>query len=91
MDGRIVWFGMHKGKKWDDVPVDYLKWVVRTFDRGMAKSEAKKSLKKRSGKWDIGEMPDCSHPNPDPSLPAPWEGEDSPEIAEMRMELAKFS
>lgn len=33
---RIVTFGKHKGKYIDDVPTDYLEWMVREFDDGNA-------------------------------------------------------
>ncbi len=43
-------FGKHKGASWDDVPIDYLDWVVNKaadMDRDM-KSNAKHHLKRRA-------------------------------------------
>lgn len=43
-------FGMHYGKKWDEVPVSYLEWIVNKseLDRD-AKANAKLWLNKRAG------------------------------------------
>lgn len=43
-------FGKHKGEKWENVPIDYLEWIVRSdLDRDM-KANAKLHLSKRQAK-----------------------------------------
>lgn len=76
MDYTRVSFGMHKGKKWSEVPEQYLKWIVREFDKkNPNRKTARRELGKRGGKRDNGTLPDYSHIIPDPSQLAPWEGE----------------
>lgn len=82
MNYTVVTFGMHKGKKWADVPKQYLEWVVREFDKKVpSRKLAKKELARRGGKRDDGFVPDYSHIVPDPSILAPWEDEQALEIA----------
>ena len=43
-------FGMHRGKKWDEVPTSYLEWIVNKSDLDRdAKANAKYWLKQRAG------------------------------------------
>lgn len=43
-------FGKHRGEKWEDVPLDYLRWIAEKSDMGRdAKANAKYWLKKRGG------------------------------------------
>lgn len=45
-----VTFGKHRGKKWDEVPTDYLEWMVGQKDMdGDAKANARHHLKQRTG------------------------------------------
>lgn len=42
--------GKHRGKKWEDVPTDYLQWVIGAPDMDVnVKANAKHHLKKRGG------------------------------------------
>lgn len=76
MDFSVVSFGMHKGKKWADVPQQYLEWVMREFDKKIpSRKMAKRELLRRSGNRNDGFVPDYSHIIPDSSIQAPWEGE----------------
>ena len=44
----VIGFGKHKGSKWEDVPSDYLRWVVDKSDLDRdAKANAKHHLKLR--------------------------------------------
>jgi exodeoxyribonuclease X len=44
-------FGKHKGAKWDDVPLDYLSWIVDKSDMDRdIKANAKHWLKVRTQK-----------------------------------------
>jgi exodeoxyribonuclease X len=41
-------FGMHRGSKWEDVPDDYLEWIIDRSDLGRdAKANARHHLKRR--------------------------------------------
>lgn len=43
-------FGMHRGKKWEDVPASYLEWIIEKSDLDRdAKANAKHWLKQRRG------------------------------------------
>ena len=39
-DDSVVWFGKHKGKKWSDVPGDYLTWLSRQEGEKAAKAKS---------------------------------------------------
>lgn len=44
----LINFGKHRGSKWEDVPLDYLRWVAEKSDLNRdAKANAKHWLKKR--------------------------------------------
>lgn len=45
----VAQFGMHKGKRWRDIPPDYLQWIVRTFDH-------KKSIPYLAAKFVLSEL-----------------------------------
>ena len=45
-----VMFGKHRGSRWEDVPRDYLEWIVNKSDMdGDIKANARHHLKQRSG------------------------------------------
>lgn len=45
-----VRFGKHKGARWEDIPSDYLRWLVDKSDMDRdVKATAKHHLKKREG------------------------------------------
>lgn len=39
--GYVMPFGMHKGKRLSDVPIDYIKWASEKLDAGEAKRKCK--------------------------------------------------
>lgn len=46
---KDVTFGKYKGKKWSEVPLDYLQWIVKSdYDDEDAKFTAQKYLEKYS-------------------------------------------
>ena len=47
MDKKIMPFGKYKLYYFDEIPDDYLQYIVDEFDDGWVKDEAKKELKKR--------------------------------------------
>ena len=41
-DGYVLWFGKHRGQKWEDVPADYKEWFVNNIPEKDWKERKKK-------------------------------------------------
>lgn len=50
-------FGKHKGEDVEDVPDQYLEFIVEKFDEGHIQSECEKELKFRHDSGTIGDNP----------------------------------
>ena len=45
LGGEFVMFGKHKGKKWDDVPDGYLRWILGTFEDNKKSRRVRKTAR----------------------------------------------